>query len=96
MEIAPINVLSATAGTLAALVLFVVRFKKGAPEAQVGWALLGGAGVGGSVKAIYPVYRIILYHTLDGVDDLWLYAYVGSFAILALGVAAVVTAWKAP
>lgn len=97
MEIIPINWLVIMTGSAVGVLLFAARCrrKRDPPESQIGWAILGALGAGAVIKSAYPLYRIARFSSIENVEDLWLYVYVGSFATFAAGLISVYKAWKA-
>jgi hypothetical protein len=98
MEISPVNWYAVIAGTFVFLSLlgFRLQYRGSRKEAHFLWASLGGLGAGAAIKFAYPIYHMLRYSSLAGVEDLWLYVYVGGLTVIALGVFAVYTAWETP
>jgi len=98
MEINPINWYAAVCGTIVFVALFLFRwqYREARADANFLWAVLGGLGAGAAFKFLYPMYCMLRYSSLAGIEDLWLYVYVGALTVVALGVVAVYTAWETP
>ena len=82
----PINWAAGIAFGLVFIIVIIRRVAKlGSLERQLGPAF--GAGLAGAavVKASHPLYLFVLYRSIEGVDDLWLYVYGGSLAAFFLG-----------
>lgn len=96
MGIDPINKLAFAIGALSFIFLLLTRIftKRGKPEVQVIWAVLGGLCGGAIIKSSYPFYRVFRYSSLNGIEDLWLYVLVGAAATAALSFIGIYNAWK--